>query len=86
MAFPALLWGEDLRHTVEYVRPYDSESWKRAVLAEEVEWAFVVIGSREDKFLADSSRFALTVDDRRIEAPATLRTRVYRVVSERSGK
>jgi hypothetical protein len=86
VAFPGPLWGEDLRHQVDYVVPSDQDQWQRAVLGQNIEWAFVVIGSREDNFLAGSSHFALVVDDRRIEYPLTLRSRIYRVVGGANGK
>jgi hypothetical protein len=86
VAFLAPLWGEDLRHTVDYIRPSDRDSWEPAVLAKGTEWAFVVIDSVEDKLLASSSQFALVVDDRRFESPASLPSRVYRVVKEGSGE
>lgn len=86
VAFPAPLWGEDLRHSVAYIRPSDLELWERAVLDRGTEWVFAVIGSVEEETLKGSSRFALVVDDRRVDYPATLRTRIYRAVGERAGE
>jgi hypothetical protein len=80
VAFLAPLWGEDLRHTVEYVKPAQSVDWEKAVLDSGAEWVFAVIDSREDQLLAKSPGFTLVLEDKRPTYLKNLQTHVYHVV------
>ncbi len=80
ISFVAPLWGEDLRHTVQYVRPLNQEIWEQSVTSQGSRWAFVVIGSKEDHFLANSPNFQLVIEDQRISEPPTLLINIYQAV------
>lgn len=80
IAFPGLLWGEDLRHHIVYLdlRMMSSNTeWLESLRRENIRWFFVIMDSPEDRVLQSIGEFRLLVEDQRFEYPNSLRTRLY---------